>query len=213
MRWALLDGLPEDTARAVLARARRRSFARGEVVFHQGDPADTLHLIAKGRFAVRATTPLGDAATFTLLAPGQFFGELALLAREARRTATVSALEQSETLSVSAGELKRLRHEFPAVTEALLGALVEEVERLSSLLVEALYVPADKRVLRRLTEAAASYGSPDQPAIVPLTQEELGELAGPSRATVNRVLREAERKGTLRLTRRRIEVIDPGRML
>ena len=53
-------GIPEDDARRVLPIARRRMFARREVVFHRGDPADTLHLVHTGRFAVRINTPLGD---------------------------------------------------------------------------------------------------------------------------------------------------------
>ena len=56
MRWSVFDGVPEDDVRQVLSIARRRTFRRGEVVFHAGDPADTLHLIVAGRFAVRVQT-------------------------------------------------------------------------------------------------------------------------------------------------------------
>ena len=62
MKWKLLDGLADTEVQALLSIARRRKFARGEVVFHQHDPADTLHLVDKGRFAVRVATPLGDTA-------------------------------------------------------------------------------------------------------------------------------------------------------
>ncbi len=53
MQWPILAGVPEEDARRVLSIARRRTFDRREVVFHHGDPADSLHLVYTGRFAVR----------------------------------------------------------------------------------------------------------------------------------------------------------------
>ena len=80
MRSQLLDVLDDDQRRAVLAKARRRHFKRNEVVFHDGDPGDTLHMIVKGHFAIRITTPLGDEAMVRVLGAPEYFGELALLA-------------------------------------------------------------------------------------------------------------------------------------
>src|SRR5688572_23268034 len=97
MRWALLDDVPEEDVRRLLSVARLRRFDRGEIVFHEQDPADTLHLIIKGRFVVRSQTPLGDRAILAVLGPGEMFGELALLSEDARRSATVVAVEAGET--------------------------------------------------------------------------------------------------------------------
>ena len=60
MEWRLLDGIPPGDVRALIASSRRRTFARGEVVFHRGDPSDALHLVVKGRFEARVTTARGD---------------------------------------------------------------------------------------------------------------------------------------------------------
>jgi CRP-like cAMP-binding protein len=92
VEWPLLAELPADDVRALLTTARRRTFAKGEVVFHRDDPADSLHLVVRGRFAARVTTPLGDGFLFDVIGPGQSFGELALLLVDARRSATVEAL-------------------------------------------------------------------------------------------------------------------------
>ncbi len=210
MQWPMLAGLAPEDAQRVLQVSRRRVFGRQEVVFHRGDPADTLHLVSKGRFAVRITTPLGDTAVLTLLGPGESFGELALLDDDASRSATVVALESGETRSVHKLDFERLRASHPEVTGLLVVALAARVRRLSELLVEALYVPADARVVRRLHELAATTGNGAAPAPVQLTQEELAGLAGTSRATVNRVLREAERRGELKLRRGQIVVLDPA---
>lgn len=205
MKWALLEGVPEEDVRALLSIARRRQFGRGEVVFHQDDPADTLHLVDKGRFAVRVQTSLGDTAILSVLGPGEMFGELALLGdADARRSATVAALEPAETRSVHRMDFERLCREHPATNAVLVAILSGQVRRLSRHLLEALYVPADKRVLRRLVEVADVYDD----ATVPLTQEDLAGLAGTSRATVNRVLREEEERGAVRLGRGRTVVVD-----
>ena len=116
MEWALLAGVPEEEVREILQVARRRSFARNEVVFHRGDPADCFHLFARGRFAVRIMTPLGDTATVAIRGPGGTFGEMALLVDEAKRTATVGALEDAETYSVYRADFDRFAPRIPART-------------------------------------------------------------------------------------------------
>jgi CRP-like cAMP-binding protein len=204
VKWALLEGVPEDDVRALLSIARRRKFARGEVVFHENDPADTLHLVDKGRFGVRTQTALGDTAILAVLGPGDMFGELALLEGEEPRSATVSALEPAETRSVHRMDFERLRREHPETASVIIGILSGQVRRLTRHLLDALYVPADKRVLRRLVEVAALYDD----GVVPLTQEDLAGLAGTSRATVNRVLRDEEARGTVKLGRGRTNVLD-----
>ena len=73
-----------------MAIARRRSFARNEVVFHRDDLGDSLHLIGKGRFSIRVMTPLGAVATVAIRGPGESFGEMALVAEEPRRSATLT---------------------------------------------------------------------------------------------------------------------------
>lgn len=208
MKWQLLAEVPEEALRALLAIARRRTFARNEVVFHRGDPADSLHLIRAGRFSVRIATPLGDTATLSVRGPGDAFGELALLGGESVRSATVAALEAGETHSVYRADFARLRREHPAVNDVLIGILTDHLRRLSEQVIEAYYVPADRRVLRRVCELAELYSRGSEEVVVPLTQEEIADLAGTSRATVNRVLREAERRGAVELRRGKTAVRD-----
>ena len=207
MEWQLFSEVPADSVQAVLSIARRRTFARGEVVFHRGDPANALHLIAAGRFAVRITTPLGDTATLAVRGAGDAFGELALVSDEHERSATVQALEAGETRSVHRSDFDRLRHEHPSVDSILVAILAERVRRLSELLTEAYYLSADARVLRRLADLSDLYDGS-----VPLPQEALAELAGTSRATVNRVLRELEEQGVVELGRARTLVKDAERL-
>ena len=119
MQWALLAGVPEEELRTILQVARRRSFAKNEVVFHRGDPADCLHLIAQGRFAIRIMTPLGDTATLAIRGPGATFGEMALLTDEAHRTATVAAVEHGETYSVYRTDFDLIRAAYPGADRSV----------------------------------------------------------------------------------------------
>jgi CRP-like cAMP-binding protein len=80
MHWRLFEGIPEADVQRLVAVSRRRRFGRNEVVFHRDDPADSLHLIERGRFAIRIVTPLGDTVTIAVRGPGESFGEMALVA-------------------------------------------------------------------------------------------------------------------------------------
>jgi CRP/FNR family transcriptional regulator, cyclic AMP receptor protein len=204
VEWSLLADVPAEDVRELLKVARRRTFSKGEVVFHRDDPGDSLHLIVAGRFAIRVMTPLGDTATIAVRGPGESFGEMALVTEEGRRTATVAALEPAETRAVYRTDFEQVRMLNPSVTKALITFLVHEVRMLNERLLEALYIPADRRVLRRLIELTDLYPGSD----VPLTQEELAQLAGTSRATVNQVLRREEEHGTVELRRGRTLVLD-----
>jgi CRP-like cAMP-binding protein len=159
---------------------------------------------------MRSSTPLGDVVMVRLVGPGDHFGEMALI-DAAPRSATVVALDDVETLSLHADAVKDLRLRHPRVDNMLLLGLSAEVRRLANALVEALHVPADKRVLRRLLDSIAVFGrnqSDTDTVTVPLTQDDFAQLAGTTRPTANRVLRAAQDAGALRLARGRIEIID-----
>jgi CRP-like cAMP-binding protein len=209
MDWPLLAELSDEDRRGFLSIARRRRFAKGEVVFHAGDPGDSLHLVAKGRFAVWAGTTSGDTTMLSVLGTKDFFGELALVDEEDRRAATVSALEPAETLSVGREEFERLRAVDSSVDRVLVVVLAAQVRRMSELVMEALYVPAETRVLRRLLALAELWGGASAGLVIPFTQEDLAGLAGTTRPTANRTLRQAELAGLLVLRRGRIELVDP----
>jgi CRP/FNR family transcriptional regulator, cyclic AMP receptor protein len=209
VEWQLLAGVPAEDAQRVLSIGRRRTFARGEIVVHQLDPADSLHLVASGRFAVRRTTPLGEDSLLAIRGPGDFFGEIALVSG-ASRSATVQALEQAETLAVYHADFDDLRRRHPRVDQVLVLMLAQELRRMDELLSESYYVSAERRVLRRLLEVSEAYGGASPGAEIPLTQEQLAALAGTSRATVNAVLSAERERGTLSLGRGRTTLKDPA---
>jgi len=204
--WPLLAVLEAEEMRGVLAGARRRSYRRGEVVFHRDDPADTMHLVRSGCLAVRVVTPVGSVATLQLVGPGGSFGELALLRSGHVRSATVEAVSPSETYALSARDLDDLRAHHPEIDRVMMELLADRVAELTDRLVEALYTPAPRRVRRMVDLLAEQYRQPVGDAVIPLTQDDLAGLAGTSRLTVNRVLQDMRRRGQVELTRGRIRV-------
>jgi CRP/FNR family transcriptional regulator, cyclic AMP receptor protein len=206
--FPLLVGLDEAERSRLFAAGESRRFRRHEVVFHEGDPGDSLHLILSGRLAVRVTTPLGDVATLSLLGAGQSFGELALLDPDARRTATVVALEPTRTLALRRPVLFGLREQHPSIDRFLITTMAGYVRRLSAMVLEAMYLPVEQRVHHQLVELARIYGDGSRRAEIHLTQDDIASLAGTTRATANRVLRALEARGVLTLARGRIIVLD-----
>lgn len=198
----VFGAVPEQELRRA---GRRRRFDRGEVVFHRDDPGDSLHRVESGRFAARVITPLGDAATVSLHGPGDVFGLLAVLSPLGRRTATVIALEQAETLAIPRSAFLQLRAAHPAVRDAVEQVLVEQVAATTDRLVEALYTPVALRVRAHLIQLAALYGDLTAAEVtIPLSQEHLAGLSGTTRETVNRVLKQEQERGAVRLARSRI---------
>jgi CRP/FNR family cyclic AMP-dependent transcriptional regulator len=200
--------VPDEVRRRAIASAVRKRFARGEVLFHEGDPGDSLHIIAKGRVGIRVTTALGDVAMLRVLGPGEVFGEQAVIVADPRRSATAIALEVVETHVLHRDRFDELRRNHPEIDRFLVEALVIQVRRLSDHLQEALFVASEKRVLRRLLELCDFYPEREGRVVIPLAQVDIASMAGASRSTANRIFKAAEADGLLCLGRGRVEVLD-----
>ncbi len=212
MPQPLLDHVPAPEAQRVFELARTRTFRRDEVIVHEGDPANTVHMIEQGRVAVLSANRHGQRVMLAVLGPGEHFGELALVGSGAQRSASVIALEPTVTRSILDADFARLRRQHPEVTEVIVALLAEQIRRLSSQLLDALFLPAESRVRKRLLELTERYDQVAGGVSIPLRQEDLAELAGTSRATVNRVLREEARRGSVALTRGCTTVLDRDRL-
>jgi CRP-like cAMP-binding protein len=207
VRWALFEEVDEQQVRQLLAAARRRRFARGETVFHEGDPGESLHLIDTGFLAVRVTTPGGEVATLRVLRPGQHFGDLAMLSSE-HRSATVTALDKSETLELPATTIREFSMEHRSFERAMARVVAHQLRNQSHQLLEAMYLPVARRLARRLAELSDLYDAP----VVPLTQDDLAGISGTTRQTVNQLLTEWREAGVVDLGRGRVTVVDRDRL-
>lgn len=199
----LLGSLPPVEAERLLGDARRRRFERGDIVFHEGDPGDTLHIVTAGRFGIQTGTAEGNRVMLQIVVEGDVFGELSIFAADPHRTASVVTLETGETRSVGAEAVRDLCVRVPGAASYLLHLLAERSIQHTTRLLEIVFVPAEIRVVRRIVELASAF-----PDGITLTQAQVGELACTSRATVNKVLRAEQERGALDIERGAVVIND-----
>ncbi len=213
-RSPLLRGLAEEDLARLAGRARRRTYRRGEVIFHQGDPGDAVHLIQDGRVKIALRADSGEEAVLAILGPSDCFGELALLDGEPR-SATVVALETVETASLARGDLLRCLREHPAAMERLLTALAGMVRRADEGMADLVFLDLEGRLVKKLLELAADQERPADGAVeieLPMTQEDLAAMIGATRASVNKLLGWFQDQGAIERRGRRIAIFDPERL-
>lgn len=189
MSWKLFDNLPPERLDDVRSHLEERKFGRGDFIIHAGELADGVFFIDYGRVAITGSTPEGDQTTLAILGPGDHFGELALVRSDQRRTASAIALEARTRLKwLSSRRWAELRH-HREVDEIADRFLTDYITRLGDQLTEALFVPAETRVVRRVIDLCGKYRPTAQGAYeMKLTMKELADLAGTSRATTSTVL-------------------------
>jgi CRP-like cAMP-binding protein len=205
---ALLASLVEPERSRVLDACTPCTYAKGEVLFSEGDPGDSLHVVESGRLAVEVRTEAGDVVMLDVVGPGGVVGEVALVLPGATRTATVLALDPVTTRMLTSEAFDELCREHPSVRVAASQLLAERVERLTKHLVEALYVSVDRRVARRIWTLAAMHGGTVRGTELPLTQQDIADLAGATRPTVNQSLKKLEAQGAVTLFRGGVRIAD-----
>jgi CRP/FNR family transcriptional regulator, cyclic AMP receptor protein len=209
----VLQSLPDPDAKLLLRAGRTNTYARRDVLVQEGDVADSFHIVLDGHAAVQVTTPAGEGAIVNVLGPDSHFGEVSLLGRnDPRRTASIVALDAVRTLSIPATVFRDLRDRNPRLEQLVTTILARRVDELSAQLVEAMYDSLERRVVRRLSALAVTYASSAAQVTIPLTQDELAQLVGGARPSVNQVLRRLGDDGLLTVSRGRITVNDPARL-
>jgi len=206
----LFGSVPEPERTRFLKACQPRSFTAGEVVFREGEPGDSLYLCARGRAIVRASTEEGDSVAFDIVGPGEVLGLLGMVRPEHLRTATVVALDDCLFRVMTIPVFDELRRRYPSSERALAILMADHVERLSQQLLEAHYLPVGQRIARRLLRVAEMGGTVEPNTVLPLTQHDVAALAGAARPTTNQALKKLEATGSIRLSRGRVEIADPG---
>jgi CRP/FNR family transcriptional regulator, cyclic AMP receptor protein len=208
----VLGALAPAESAQVAGLMRRRSFRRGEVVFHQGDPGDALHIIIAGRVKVVVIADSGEEVVLFVLGAGDLFGEIALL-DGGPRTATVVALEPLETATLKRQDFLDLLRRSPTALESVLAAVAGSLRRTTDELTDLVGLDLHGRLAKRLLSLAESHGRRVGEAVeiaMPLTQEELAAMVGATRASVNKLLGIYEDGGAIARRGRYIAVLKPG---
>jgi CRP-like cAMP-binding protein len=179
------------TLETVAKTLRRRRFKRHGVIFHQGDPGDSLFIVESGRVKVVVLSSEGvEDAIIATLGPGMFFGELALL-DGAAHSASAIAVEPSETLILDRGSFDRLMDTEPRFRRAILAALAMELRRLTAHVEELQFLDLLGRLamrIVRMAEEAEPGARRDVRLSWPFNQSEVAGMIGGARQSINRLL-------------------------
>ena len=157
-----------------------------QTFFCQGDPADSVYYLQKGRAKVTVVSQRGKEATITLLSATDFVGEESLAAIAGLRMATATAVNTCTVLKVSRNEMIRVMHDEPAFADLFLKFLLTRSMRTQADLVDQLFNSCEKR-LARILLLMAEFGKPGEPEtfIPPITQEAVADMIGTTRSRVS----------------------------
>jgi CRP/FNR family transcriptional regulator, cyclic AMP receptor protein len=160
-------------------------FHRNQNVFAQGDVADTIYYVQKGRIKLTVLSEQGKEAVVAILEPGQFFGEGCLNAHPLR-LATTTAMEECLITSITKEAMISLLHEEPKFSELFMAYLLTRNSRVEEDLIDQLFNSSEKRLARLLLLLAhfGKEGSP-QPINPNISQETLAEMIGTTRSRVS----------------------------
>jgi CRP/FNR family transcriptional regulator, cyclic AMP receptor protein len=213
-RAPLFSALDDDAAQALRASMNEVRLTRGEILFREGDSGDCLYVITDGKIKLGRTAPDGRENILAVLGPGEMFGELSLFDPKPR-TATAVAVVDTTLMSLGHEALDELLSGRPAVAESLLAALAQRLRRTNESLADLVFSDVPGRVAKALLDLSTRFGVQADDGLHvthDLTQEELAQLVGASRETVNKALADFASRGWIRLEARAVVIHDVDRL-
>lgn len=213
-RAPLFEGLDDDASESLARSMSALRMERGDILFHEGDRGDRLYVIAEGKIKLGRSSADGRENLLAILGPGEMFGELSLF-DPGPRTATATAVAETQLLGLGNDELQDYLAQRPRVALTLLAALARRLRRTNENLADLVFTDVPGRVAKALLDLSQRFGRPTEDGIMvshDLTQEELAQLVGASRETVNKALADFAHRGWIRLEGKSVLISDSERL-
>jgi CRP-like cAMP-binding protein len=210
----LFSSLDDDAAASLRSSMSETRIGRGDVLFHEGDSGDRLYVVTDGKIKLGRTSADGRENLLAILGPGQMFGELSLF-DPGPRSETATAVTPCTLMSLGHDELLRWLEDQPSVARALLHQLAARLRKTSDVVADLVFSDVPGRVAKALLDLSRRFGRTADDGIHvhhDLTQEELAQLVGASRETVNKALADFAMRGWLRLEPRSVVLIEVERL-
>jgi len=210
----LFSALDEHSAAALRESMTSETLKKGEVLFQEADQGDQLYLITDGKIKLSHTSGDGRESLFTVLGPGDMFGELSVF-DPGPRTSTAIAVTDVEVLGLKHDVLKPWLTQRPEVAQSLLQALANRLRRNSETMSDLVFADVPGRVAKVLIQLNEKFGANSASGRLvahDLTQEEIAQLVGASRETVNKALADFVTRGWIRLETRSVLILDVTRL-
>jgi CRP-like cAMP-binding protein len=210
----LFSGLDDEAAESLGSSMSSSQLRRGDELFHEGDSGDRLYVVTDGKVKLGRTSADGRENLLAILGPGQMFGELSLF-DPGPRSATATAVTDCDLQSLSHDDLNTWLTNHSNVARALLHQLAARLRRTNDVVADLVFSDVPGRVAKALIDLSTRFGRKADDGIHvhhDLTQEELAQLVGASRETVNKALADFAMRGWLRLEPRSVVILDPERL-
>jgi CRP/FNR family cyclic AMP-dependent transcriptional regulator len=210
-RTQLFGGLDRSHLEPIQERTITRSFRRGDIIFHQGDPGESLFVIAEGLVNVYVLSEDGEEMVLASLRPPDTFGELAVIDRGSR-SACARAIESTTLLALTRASFMEMIRENPTIADALHSSLGALLRRLLQQASDLVFLDLAGRVAKLLVTLAEERGERSGDSILldlRLSQSHLAGMVGGSRPSVNQILRSFQDRGYLEMEGRKIVVKRP----
>ena len=213
-RIPLFERMSPEEREELRGMMSQTTLRRGEVLFNEGDSGDRLYILLTGKVKLGHTSVDGRENLLAVLGPGEIVGELTLF-DPGPRSATATAVATTELLALEHNQLMGFIDSHPTLAKDMLRALAVRLRLTNTALADLVFSDVPGRVAKALLDLAERFGAPTEDGIhVPhdLTQEELAQLVGASRETINKSLAEFSSRGWIRLEGRAVTLIDVERL-
>jgi CRP/FNR family transcriptional regulator len=210
----LFAGLDGAVLEALADKAVNRKYRRGNVIFVQGEQGERCFAIVDGSVKISAYHSDGREAVIAVLGPGDVFGELSLF-DQAPRSADATAIEETELLSLDTTAITEAIRAHPELAFTLLRVLGRRLRHTNEALQDIAFFDVPGRVARRIADLAESHGrATDEGVLIdlPLSQENLAQMVGATRESVNKALALLRRRGLVARVGRRYLVSDVDKL-
>jgi CRP-like cAMP-binding protein len=211
----LFTALDDASAASLRASMSGVKLSRGQTLFKEGDAGDRLFVVVNGKLKLGTTSNDGRENLLSILGPGDMFGELSLF-DPGPRTATATAVVDSKLLALANDQVIGWVKEHPQVSLQLLGRLAQRLRKANDVLSDLVFADVPGRVAKAIIELGERFGTKKDDGLYvnhELTQEELAQLVGASRETVNKALADFATRGWIKLEPRAVIVLDYERLV
>ena len=211
----IFSGLDASAADALRASMNLVKLRKGQSLFKEGDDGDHLFVVSRGKVKLGTKSIDGRENLLMILGPGDMFGELSLF-DSGPRTATATAVTDSKLLALGQDKVIPWVKEHPEVSLQLLARLASRLRRTNEVVGDLVFSDVPGRVAKALIDLGVKFGDKRSEGLFvnhDLTQEELAQLVGASRETVNKALADFAQRGWLRLEARSVMILDYERLL
>jgi CRP/FNR family transcriptional regulator, cyclic AMP receptor protein len=202
-----------DTA-AVRPHTHVVTLKRGDRLYDEGDVDDQLYVVIEGKVKLTRTSADGREVLVRIQGPGDMFGELAMF-DPTWRTSNASAVTDARLAAIAHDDLRHVLNERPAIALLLLRELAQRLRIITDANTNLIFTDVPGRVAKALLELADKFGTQQEDGTLvshDLTQEELAQLVGASRETVNKALADFAARGWIQLSAKSVLLIDPDRL-